>query len=185
MRYIVVALLVIVIIGSGCISQQEKSQEIVHEHADFKVYLYGEQYNFSQEKHMSGNGTHLSEDVHLHDMDGEVMHKHANGVTLGTFFTSLKMIFNSTCFVLDNSTSYCNDGDKQIKLYVNSIKTLEYEKYEFKDLDKILITYGDESGIKNQLDSITGRACIYSEKCPEKGKPPDESSCAGQTVCKA
>jgi len=169
----------------GCTSSQTKVE--IHEHADFKVYLNGEQYNFSQEKYMDANEEIRGEHTDLHDLNGDAIHKHSSGVTLEIFFESLKMKFNSTCFVTDNLTSYCNSGDKQIKLYVNGVENHLYEKYLVKDLDRILITYGDENQdkINRQFNSVTDKACIYSEKCPERGVPPDESSCSGQGVCRA
>ena len=55
------------------------------------------------------------------------------------------------------------------------------------DLEKILVSFGNQTGteIKEQVNSIADKACIYSEKCPEKGKPPDESGCVGGGVCRA
>ncbi len=153
----------------------------VHDHADFKVYLDGNLYNFSQGKYMSSGNNTLSNFFHLHDMDGNVMHKHMAGVNLEFFFNTLKMKFNSTCFITDNENKYCNDRDKNIKMYVNGMRNYDYENYEFKDLDRILITYGNENEeeIKNQIGSVTDDACIYSKKCPERGSPPDETSCLG------
>ena len=69
------------------IKKNEITKE-VHEHVDFKVYLDGKEYNFSKEKYMSEENKTLSQIIHLHDMDGNVIHKHANGVTLGQFFES-------------------------------------------------------------------------------------------------
>ena len=165
----------------------------VHEHADFKLYLNGAAYNFSQEKFMSekpgadNKSRALSNFVHLHDGDGEIIHKHASGVTLGFFFKSLKINFNSTCLVFDSGESFCNEGDKKIKLFVNGRPTAEFENYEINDLDRILISYGNEAQgreqLQAQINSVFDRACIQSGKCPERGKPGDESSCTTQGGC--
>jgi len=153
----------------------------VHEHADFKLYLNGVEHNFFQERYMLSKNKTISNFIHLHDMNGDIIHKHVKGIKLGFFFNTLKMKFNSTCFVLDNEVSYCNENDKTIKLYVNGIRNYKYENYEFRDLDKILITYSNETDkvIKEQINSVTNKSCIYSEKCPELGKPPEEASCIG------
>lgn len=157
----------------------------VHDHADFKLYLNGNEYNFSQEKYMSSKNKTISNFIHLHDLEGNVIHKHAKGITLGFFFNTIKMKFNSTCFILDNEKSYCNQEDKTLKLYVNGIRNYKYENYEFKDLDKIIINYGNDSNkvINKQINSVSNKACIYSEKCPELGKPPAEASCVGNKDC--
>lgn len=159
-----------------------------HSHADFKIYVDGKALNFSQEKYMSGNlsGRRIDRSpfTHLHDMDGNVIHKHMSGITLGTFISSLNMSFNSTCFSLDNGASYCNSGNATLKMFVqhsgrNWQQNHEYEKYSFSDLDRILITYGTASpaDLQSQMDSVTDEACIPSGKCPERGLPKEESSC--------
>jgi hypothetical protein len=159
----------------------------IHTHADFKVYINGVALNFSQAKYMS-NDTHvLSPFVHMHNMDGGVIHQHIAGVTLGDFFKSLKMSFNSTCFALDNGSSYCDDGTNTLKMYVEHYggqwqKESAMDSYEFQDMDKILITYGPETEqqLGLQYSSLTDRACMYSLKCPEKGTlNVNESECVG------
>ncbi len=166
----------------------------VHEHADFKVYLNGVAFNFSVDKYMSdlaANRT-LSNFVHLHDGNGNIIHKHAPGVTLGMFFSSIGMSLSSDCFVTDFATEFCNkDGtglNKRIlRFYVNGIPNSAFGDYEFHDLDRILITYGNqnEQEIAVQIGSVSADACIYSEKCPEKGSPPTEFSCVGSGDCAA
>ena len=164
----------------------------VHKHADFKVYLDGLGYNFTQEKYMSSNSSKLSNFVHLHDMDGGIIHQHMTTITLGTFFRSLNMTFNSSCFVPDNGT-FCNSGEKTLKMFVQHSggqweRNSKMGDYEFIDLDRILISYGSENDaqLAKQMESVTDRACIPSEKCPERGHPPDEnSSCNTSGPCVA
>ena len=162
-----------------------ETAEKVHEHADFKVYLDGKEYNFSRAKYMSDETKVLSQLIHLHDMDGEIIHKHANGVALGQFFESIGMKFNNTCFILDNKAQYCNRNNKTLKMYVNGILNNDFGNYELKDLDKILISYGndDEKQIRKQIGSVTDKACIQSEKCPERGLPTPEASCSSNEIC--
>lgn len=110
-----------------------------------------------------------SRHVHFENRDGNVVHKHATGLTAGFFLNSLGIEFDSSCLTLDTKEEFCNIGDKTLKLYVNGQMNFEYEDYEMKDLDKILISYGDESeqDIQKQLDSITNHACEESgELCP-------------------
>ncbi|MBI4019330.1 MAG: hypothetical protein HY364_03685 [Candidatus Aenigmarchaeota archaeon] len=156
----------------------------VHEHADFRVYINNEPYNFSQEKYMSTDSKTLSNFMHLHDMEGSVIHKHAEGITLGFFFRSLNMNFNSTCFALDNGSSYCNTDSSRLRMFINGQQSNAYGEYDLKDLDKILITYG--SAVQDttiQINSVADNACIYSGKCPQRGLPPDEASCFSGTGC--
>lgn len=172
---------------SGGNSNQNSKPEAYHSHADFKTYINGKAIDFSQEKYQSSETKHLNEYVHLHDGNGEVIHKHKADVTLGLFFTSLKMDLTKDCLTLDTGDKYCSDAKNTLKMYVNGQKNDQFGDYNMKDIDRILISYGSESEaqIKTQLDSVTDKACIYSEKCPERGKPPTESCVGGLgTGCK-
>ncbi|HLC76696.1 MAG TPA: hypothetical protein VJH04_00675 [archaeon] len=147
-----------------------------HEHADFAVFLNGEQYDFSQERFMTFNNTELSELVDLHDMKGNIIHKHAKGITLGYFFGTLGIKFSSTCFVAESE--YCGP----LKMFVNGQPNYDFGDYKFNDLDRILISYGDETEeqIANQISSVGTEACIQSGKCPERGTATDETCSAGK-----
>lgn len=159
----------------------------VHEHADFRMYINGQLYDFSRQEYMSSEGKTLSSFIHFHDGDGEVMHKHASGITIGFFFNTLGMRFDSECLVLAKGTEYCNDEDNTLKMYVNGKPNDKFGDYELKDLDRILVTYGDEdeSAIWQQIESVSDKACIQSGKCPERGNPVNESSCLTEGGCVA
>ncbi len=186
---ILLILLLVVIVSFLFIQLQKKpiDNELVHEHADFKVFLNEQEFNFAQKKFISDENNSLNHFIHLHDLNGNIIHKHFKGVTLKQFFESMNIKFDSNCFVLDDNSEYCNKGNKTLKFYVNSKKNFEFEKYELQDLDKILISYGNENeeAIKQQLASITDGACIQSGKCLEKGKPIDESTCLTEIGCTA
>lgn len=153
--------------------------EKVHEHADFAVYLDGQRFDFTKAKYQDSKTNPLNSDAHLHDGNGEVTHKHRKGITLAYFFNTLGMKFDSQCFVTDDGKQYCNSGGKTLKMFVNGKENSMFGEYEFTDLDRILITYGDETGIASQLTSISDNACLYSEKCPERGKAPTENCVGG------
>ncbi len=184
-------ILIILLIAFGIYYWQGQQQPIlggIHIHADFKVYLNDAAYNFSQAKYMSEeNSTHkLSPFIHLHDLNGGVIHQHISNINLGYLFKSLNMTFNSTCFGLDNGTNYCNNGNNTIKMYVKHNgstweQSNDFGTYQFQDLDKILISYGfdNSSQINNQEGSVTDLSCMYSNKCPERGSLDiNESGCA-------
>ncbi len=153
--------------------------EKVHEHADFAVYIEGEKFDFTKAKYQSSDTNPLDPDAHLHDGNGGVTHKHRKGITLGYFFDSLGMKFDNRCFVTDDGKQYCNTADKKLTMYVNGKENTQFGNYEFTDLDRILITYGDMTGVADQITSVSNDACMYSEKCPERGKPPTENCVGG------
>ena len=76
------------------------------------------------------------------------------------------MDFNKDCITPDDKEKLCSDGNNKLKFFVNGKENNEFENYVFNDLDKILISYGNENQeqIKNQLDSITDFAKLHSRK---------------------
>jgi hypothetical protein len=209
-----IGILLLVLIA-GCVSETAPVRD-VHLHADFAMYADGVKWNFAQEKYMTTNENDLSKAVHLHDMDGNVLHVHAANVTFGMFLESLGMkletknnpdgIGQEVCFTDDEGKETCYsrfgcysiDGRQAIcvdpiisaqswRLFVNGEQLpedMKMEDYVMKDLDQILLTNISFDGdLESQLTSITDNACIQSEKCPERGEPSDESSCAGIGDC--
>ena len=145
--------------------------EIVHMHTDFKVYLNGKEMDFRKPEY---NVKHQW--IHLHvenDNGGNVIHVESEKATLGFFFESLGMNFNYNCFVISH-IGYCSNETYRLRFFVNGVENFEYGNYIPKDLDRILITYGNEpdEDIQNQIDSVTDDACIYSDKCPERVREP-------------
>lgn len=159
---------------------QEPLGAKVHEHADFKVFIEGTEIDFGQDRYQSTTWKELNEALHLHDNNGNNIHKHRADKTIGKFFESLGVTFTKDCFEI-NSKKYCADWKKTLKFFVNDKENTAYADYEFSDLDRILISYGSESKeqIQGQLDAVTDMSCMYSAKCPERGKPPTENCVVG------
>ena len=187
LKSLTVILLVLLLLFVGYVtlfSQQREGIGVVggvHDHANLLVVLDGQVLNLSQEKYTSTEGRVLSNFIHLHDGNGGVMHKHASRTTLEYLFDGLGMTFNETCFVTDEKAAYCTTTEKKLMIYVNGLENSQYQHYEPRDLDSILIVYGDgeEEEIQTLLAQVSDDACIYSERCPERGKPPEEASCIG------
>lgn len=169
MVIVLVAVAIIAVAAYIFYYNQNKSQTPFHEHANFAVYLNGVRYNFNQSQYMTNEGTEVGKRqfVHMHDMNGGVIHLHEPRITLGMFFDSIGIKLNSTCFVLDAGTFYCNSGTNTLKMYVNGVQSFEFDRLQLHDLDKVLITFGSDSQqtIQNQISSVPSDACIYSNKC--------------------
>ncbi len=134
-----------------------------HIHADLKVYVNGKPLNFADSRfYMKSSFVHLDNQQNKDDAGG-VLHMHATGIPLWIFFRSIGMDFDNDCINLENKEKFCGEGNKKLKFYVNGKPNNEFENYVFNDLDKILISYGDESeeGIKSQLASITDFAKMH------------------------
>ncbi|MBI2654069.1 hypothetical protein HYX02_04625 [Candidatus Woesearchaeota archaeon] len=129
-----------------------------HLHADAKVYINGNAIDFSQQKYQLRNSF-----IHFEEGIGDVIHTHAAGLTVGHMLKSLAIDFNNDCILIEGN-NYCNEDNKKLKFYVNGQLNNEFDNYVIKNLDKILISYGDEdeAGIQKQLDSITNLASRYS-----------------------
>lgn len=128
-----------------------------HIHMDFKVYTNGNAIDFSQGKYQK---SHLNQRVHLEGGDGDLIHVHATGVTMGFFLKSLGISFDRNCLTLDTDEKYCDGGDGSLKFYVNDKPSDDWENYVLRNLDKLLVSYGNDSEeqIKQQLSSITDKA---------------------------
>ncbi len=166
---------------------QKPAEPQYHAHADLRVVLANNPVNLSQAKYQSSKAAKvLNENIHLHDGKGTILHMHKAEATLGEFFKSLGMELESTCFTLDTRVKYCSNGTQTLRLYVNGKEEINPPTYAPKDLDRILIVYGTESDeqIAALSKTVTDEACIYSLKCPERGKPPTEECVGGlETGC--
>lgn len=154
----------------------------VHIHANLRVAVDGTPIDFSQDKYQkNADGKELSEDVHFHDGNGDVLHVHKGGVTLGDFLKSVGMGLSQDCVTLDASTTKCATGADKVKFLVNGQENTDYGSYVLKDLDRMLIYAGpgDEPSVQKQVKAVADTACIYSETCPERGKPPKEDCVGG------
>lgn len=132
-----------------------------HIHADFAIYINGTELNFNDNKYFVGelHGKYS----HLHAPHATLLHVHATRVSIGIFMNSIKQPFNNTCITDQAGEDFCNDNENTIKFYVNGEPNYEFDKYIVKDKDKILISYGNESDLKEQLASITNLAEAASQ----------------------
>lgn len=133
----------------------------VHEHADLALYANGKRVLLQDRP----ENFEKDPDIHSHKDTEEVIHKHKAGATLGQLIDSWK----------ENLPS-------EVRWYVNGKKQADnWRAYEFKDLDRIIMSFSSTAVeiSDKQLSEVTDRACVYSEKCPERGKPPTENCVGG------
>lgn len=209
MRYSIILALALPLIAA-CSRTAAVNPDPNHTHADFAVYIEGRKLDFSDPRYMSApppdsesqsllpslllskayahegeEGGHIKgrEYLHLHDGNGNVMHRHKPNLTLGDFFVSIGFHMTEECFVLEDGSEICPAEGKKWQMFVNGQEIPWASQYVFQDLDKILLTYGaTESQIQEQLSQLTNDACLYSKTCPERGDPPAENCIADPTV---
>lgn len=141
-----------------------------HIHADFLVILNDTILNFSKEKFMSELHNEQHTHVHLHDMNGKVIHFHEKNITLEIFFKSLNIHLNESCFIKYNNISYCQDNTNSLQMFVNGEENKKMQNYVAEDLDRILILFGNYSNdeIDTFMSMVSNDSCIYSMICEDR-----------------
>ncbi len=149
----------------------------VHVHADFIIYVNDQKIDLASEKYQSSTKQILHKNVHLHDGDDNVVHRHAEGITFAEFLSSVGFNLTNECLTDDAGTTFCSDIDKVLTLYVNKVPKTIITEYIPQEEDQVLLYYGtrDNPKLSEYLGSITDESCIFSGTCPERGIAPAES----------
>jgi len=113
-----------------------------HEHGAFIVKLDGKVIDFSRPEYQV-----KSPYIHVENGIGTTLHKHAATVPFGEFLKSIKMNVINGCFVKDDGTRYCDQGEKKLRFFLNNQEQSASMilGYVLTDDDRFLILYGDES----------------------------------------
>lgn len=130
-----------------------------HIHADIGIYLDGKEITpIPPQYYVKGPYMHFEGGPGA----GTVIHMHAVNVPLVLLLKSMGMNLDPNCFYLDNGQKYCTSADKTLKMFVkheneNWTQNYDYGNYVFDDLDKILISYGNENqeSLEEQMNSVT------------------------------
>ena len=163
-KWKVILLAVLFLVGAGAwalYSSAANAPKIgpigsTHIHMDVKVYIEGQPINFALPKYQL-----RAQHVHFESGEGDYVHVHATGVSIGMMFETLGMKFSADCLKSDDGRNLCNgDGGKTLKFYVNNRTNTDYGSYVLQDLDKIMVSYGSESEqeVQAQLASVTDKA---------------------------
>ena len=148
----------------------------IHVHADFRLYLGDERVRFTEEKYQSDIERIRHTSLHFHDGNDEVIHRHADNVTLSDFFASIGMKLTNDCLIMDTGIEHCTNDTDTVLLIVNGVQVIDNAKYVIQEADRILLYFGDATNpnIRTYVGEITDLACMYSGTCPERGTPPTE-----------
>jgi hypothetical protein len=186
--------------------EYEQNPDPNHTHADFALYIEEEKIDFAIPEYMSGvsyneeshdeEHEYHHEYLHLHDDVGHVIHTHKQGLTVGTFFSSIGFVITANCIQLDSGVDVCPERDYAWHMYIRK-KPLNKDEvwqeidltpdYIFDDMDQILLTYQSSDPVSNlriikQQEEMTDDACLYSQTCPWKGDPPTENCIADPEI---
>lgn len=169
----------------------------VHWHADFALFIEGERFEFDEDEFLSTGEDQRNANVHLHEPRYTVVHVHRSLTTWDEFLRDLgfELVDRSTIageagspnsLTLPDGKELREENGKTFKFFVDGVLVDGVANTEIGDLDRVLVSYGDESVEdveREQLPQLTDEACIPSGRCLERGEPEDEPCGVGETAC--
>ncbi len=173
----------------GCVLRQE-----VHEHANFALFIRGQQFDFNKPEFLSTETNERGAYVHLHAPRPGVVHVHFSNTTWDEFLRALGFeLVDSTflgtpdasvCLTLPDGTKLCNTATEKFRFIVNGVKVDGVSNSRITDLDRVVISYGPETDeqVRALYDRVGDDACIVSGRCLERGKAENEP-CTGVGTC--
>ncbi len=202
-RLLLIAAALTLLAGCARLRAPAKNPDPNHTHADFAVWIGGQELDFSGSEFMSGSSKdergdehdheHKPPSLHLHDGNGHLIHRHKPGLSFGDFLTSLGMAFgydaaSGAPYLKSWQMNGTTLHNIKLRMFVNGKEVLPDPKhallsYAFADLDHLLLTDAtDDAQLQSELSRMTDDACLYSQTCPERGKPPAENCIADPEV---
>jgi hypothetical protein len=171
-----------------------------HEHADFALFIRGEQFDFNKPEFVSkAEGETQSGNVHIHEPRFTVVHVHTSLTTWDEFFTSLGFTLTDpsfpgidsarTCLTLPDGTKLCNTETETEtwKFIANGVPVDGMANVNISELSRVLFSYGPESEdevLAEQWTQVTDQACVVSELCLDRIDPNEpKEECTGAGVC--
>lgn len=156
--------------------------EHAHYHANFAVYINGQQESFKDSKYYQEvklcalHGTTPAARVHMHDETPGVIHVHDEAVTWGAFFENLGWIVGPD-FIRTSDTLYTSSDTAGLHVVLNGqdltgLSTITNQVID--DRDRLLISFGsaDQATLDTEYKSVPNNAAKYDTT-------PDPASCQG------
>jgi len=112
-----------------------------HEHVSLLVRVFGDKFDFS------GPAFQIKSSwIHFEGADGDTIHRHSSGVTMGYLLASLGILgLDDECFVFPNGREFCTTSDYSLKFFINHEPVDDIVSYVGNEGDRILISYGNET----------------------------------------
>jgi len=122
-----------------------------HEHAGMNVMIFGDKFDFSSPAYQVKNRY-----IHFENHNGDTVHRHASGVTMGFLFKTLNIGFTDSCYIFPDKRQFCTNDQYSLKFYLNHQKVPSLLDYVLQNDDRILISYGNENStqIEEQLARV-------------------------------
>ncbi len=131
-----------------------------HEHIALLVRIHGDKFDFSSPSYQIKSSW-----IHFEGSDGDTIHRHASGVTMGYLFETLNIVLTDECFAFQSQQgerSFCNNDKYSLKFFINHKKVQSILNYVGQEDDRILISYGGETQeeIEDQLQELDNQRII-------------------------
>ena len=111
-----------------------------HEHASILVRIFGDKFDFSATTYQIKSSW-----IHFEESDGNTIHRHSSGVTLGYLFESLNIEIDEDCYIFSDGRQFCTNEDYTLKYFINRNFVDSINDHVIQDDDRILISYGSET----------------------------------------
>lgn len=173
-------------------------RQAIHEHADFALFIDGEQYSFNQPAMVSEEGEdadRVHPYLHIHPPRYTVVHVHLSASTWEEFFDSLGFTLkdatisgverDQACLEMPDGAKHCAGAGKTLRFFRNGVEVDGIAATEIQDMERVLITFGNASGeeIARQLAAVTDQACVPGGWCLDRAVPGEVEACSGRGAC--
>lgn len=148
-------------------------KQTVHFHANFSLYINGENDTFNNftfyEEVQSCSGEELQNPkarVHMHENTNHIVHVHDNGVTWGHFFANLGYTLGDSVIKTDNGAFVTEVNGKKVSFILNGQPVQSVANRPIASADVLLINYGDEPSneLMTRFNLIKKDAEVYNSK---------------------
>ncbi|HSM36440.1 MAG TPA: hypothetical protein VK837_08605 [Longimicrobiales bacterium] len=166
--------------------------EPVHYHANFALYLDGERVRFQEERYMEDIATCRldagmlgpRDRVHMHQMNDEVVHVHAAGVTWGHFLANLGFAIGEGAIVDEAGVVHAAGPERRLSFVLNGERVPSIANREIVSLDRLLVYQGPtdatDAELEEMFEAIPASADAYNASHQDgvgctSGEAPEET----------
>jgi hypothetical protein len=149
------------------------TDEGVHYHANFTVFVDGERLDLSDERYMEDIATCKAnpdivlprERAHLHERIGDIVHVHQPGVTWGHLFANIGFVLGDGVLVTDDGRTFIDDGTRTMTFVLNGQTERSVYNLAIASEDRLLISIGDatpDSVLNAQFAEVPATAAAFN-----------------------
>jgi hypothetical protein len=157
---------------------------VAHWHANFAVYIDGEQKDFGTDGYMEETSrcnvttdVRAEDRIHLHDNKWSLVHVHMVASTWGDLFSNLSWGIGNSYLADPAGKIYTASGENHLYFFVNGTPIMYPANEIVKSTDRLLVWYGtgSEKEIQERADTLVAKdAEEYNHKA-------DPASCSTNT----